>query len=71
MKGVPDRWRSAVWGLLAERMAKETSSNKPIRSLDDLQAEYRLFLTIPSDQDVQIDLVRPTLAFAVGPRSRD
>ncbi|KAL8287518.1 hypothetical protein RQP46_003376 [Phenoliferia psychrophenolica] len=58
-KGVPDRWRRAVWGLMMEKMAEEVSGREHVQSLEALQDEYRAFLLIPSAEDVQIDLDVP------------
>ncbi|GAA5836676.1 hypothetical protein JCM11251_002694 [Rhodosporidiobolus azoricus] len=65
-KGVPDRWRRAVWGLLMERMASEVASGKGsgrgrqrVPSLEELKQEYLALLEQPSVQDVQIDLDVP------------
>ncbi|GAA5867012.1 hypothetical protein JCM8547_008408 [Rhodosporidiobolus lusitaniae] len=65
-KGVPDRWRRAVWGLLMERMASEVASGKvqgrergKVPSLEELKREYGAYLEQPSVQDVQIDLDVP------------
>ncbi|GAA5861048.1 hypothetical protein JCM1840_003062 [Sporobolomyces johnsonii] len=57
-KGVPDRWRRAVWGLLMERMARE-AGGKGTPSLEQLKREYEALLDQPSAQDVQIDLDVP------------
>ncbi|GAA5934984.1 uncharacterized protein JCM15063_003120 [Sporobolomyces koalae] len=57
-KGIPDRWRRAVWGLLMEKMTQEVGSNRA-PSLDQLKREYQHFLELPSAQDVQIDLDVP------------
>ncbi|GAA5891792.1 hypothetical protein JCM6882_006209 [Rhodosporidiobolus microsporus] len=65
-KGVPDRWRRAVWGLLMERMGSEVASGKAkgrerqrVPSLEELKGDYEAFLEQPSVQDVQIDLDVP------------
>jgi hypothetical protein len=67
-KGVPDRWRRAVWGLLMERMASEVASGRVqgrgggrqrVPTLEELKREYLDFLEQPSVQDVQIDLDVP------------
>ncbi|CEQ41986.1 SPOSA6832_03768 [Sporobolomyces salmonicolor] len=57
-KGVPDRWRRAVWGLLMERMAHE-ADGRGTPSLEQLKREYEALLDQPSTQDVQIDLDVP------------
>ncbi|GAA6059479.1 hypothetical protein JCM10212_002222 [Sporobolomyces blumeae] len=57
-KGVPDRWRRAVWGLLMEKMVSEVGQRgKP--TLEQLRDEYARYLELPSTQDVQIDLDVP------------
>ncbi|GAA6002874.1 hypothetical protein JCM10207_001877 [Rhodosporidiobolus poonsookiae] len=66
-KGIPDRWRRAVWGLLMEKMASEVASGKVpgqrgggrVPSLEELKREYEALLEQPSVQDVQIDLDVP------------
>lgn len=51
-KGVPDRWRAAVWwALLQSRLQGESSGN--------LEAEYNHLQQQPSPHDVQIDLDVP------------
>lgn len=42
-KGVPDRWRRAVWGLELERMAKESAEGN-VKSLVQLEREYKVRL---------------------------
>lgn len=39
-KGVPDRWRRAVWGLEMERVAREGGGGGRIPSLEELESEY-------------------------------
>ncbi|GAA5974997.1 hypothetical protein JCM5350_004536 [Sporobolomyces pararoseus] len=58
-KGVPDRWRRAVWGLLMERMADEVGTKGRTPTLEQLTQEYEHYLQLPSAQDVQIDLDVP------------
>ncbi|KAK4699309.1 hypothetical protein P7C70_g6952, partial [Phenoliferia sp. Uapishka_3] len=69
-KGIPDRWRRAVWGLMMEKMAEEVAGKGKVQSLEALQDEYRnaelshhsrhqAFLSTPSSEDVQIDLDVP------------
>ncbi|GAA6032529.1 hypothetical protein JCM8097_004801 [Rhodosporidiobolus ruineniae] len=66
-KGIPDRWRRAVWGLLMEKMASEVAAGKVqgftgerrVPSLEELKREYEALLQQPSVQDVQIDLDVP------------
>ncbi|ORY87450.1 rab-GTPase-TBC domain-domain-containing protein [Leucosporidium creatinivorum] len=58
-KGVPDRWRRAVWGLEMERVAREGGGGGRIPSLEELESEYTRLLEQPSSQDVQIDLDVP------------
>lgn len=41
-KGVPDRWRRAVWGLELEKMAEEAPGRGRVQSLEALQAEYQV-----------------------------
>jgi hypothetical protein len=53
-KGIPDCWRSAVWELMMNRMAKTDK-----RELDKLFEEYHEALNKPSTYDVQIDLDVP------------
>lgn len=43
-KGVPDRWRRAVWGLEMERVAKEAEVGGRIPSLEELELEYTVSL---------------------------
>ncbi|GAA5873022.1 hypothetical protein JCM16303_006917 [Sporobolomyces ruberrimus] len=57
-KGIPDRWRRAVWGLLMERMAEEVGK-RGTPTLKELEREYERYLELPSAQDVQIDLDVP------------
>ncbi|BGP49011.1 hypothetical protein JCM10450v2_004890 [Rhodotorula kratochvilovae] len=61
-KGVPDRWRRAVWGLMLERMASEVECRagaEPVPTLDELRREYDELVAVPYVQDVQIDLDVP------------
>ncbi|GAA5897877.1 uncharacterized protein JCM6883_000849 [Sporobolomyces salmoneus] len=58
-KGIPDRWRRAVWGLLMERMAEEVGARGRTPTLEQLKREYEHFVQLPSAQDVQIDLDVP------------
>ncbi|TNY19413.1 rab-GTPase-TBC domain-containing protein [Rhodotorula diobovata] len=59
-KGIPDRWRRAVWGLMLERMASEVDgSRRGAPSLEQLKAEYEQLVAAPYVQDVQIDLDVP------------
>ena len=53
-KGIPDRWRAAVWETLICRFSK--SSKAGMRKLMD---EYLETLDQPSSYDVQIDLDVP------------
>lgn len=47
-KGIPDRWRRAVWGLQMERVAQEsTKAGKPAPSLAQLALEYQVGLSFP------------------------
>lgn len=57
-KGVPDRWRRAVWGLEMEKMASEVQG-RGLPSLDALKQEYENLIAQPSSQDIQIDLDVP------------
>jgi len=57
-KGIPDRWRRAVWGLLMEKMVEEVGG-RGTPSLEQLKREYEHYLDLPSAQDVQIDLDVP------------
>lgn len=41
-KGVPDRWRRAVWGLEMERVAKEGGGGGRVISLEELEKEYQV-----------------------------
>ncbi|BGP00236.1 hypothetical protein NBRC10513v2_004461 [Rhodotorula toruloides] len=60
-KGIPDRWRRAVWGLMMEKMASEVgpSGQGRLPSLDELKREYEQLLDQPYVQDTQIDLDVP------------
>ncbi|SCV69853.1 BQ2448_1247 [Microbotryum intermedium] len=60
-KGVPDRWRRAVWGLEMKRRAQEEirKGRSSVKSLEQLKRDYSLWLDHPSAQDVQIDLDVP------------
>ncbi|SGY13701.1 BQ5605_C010g05949 [Microbotryum silenes-dioicae] len=60
-KGVPDRWRRAVWGLEMERRAQEEQrkGRSEVKSLEQLKRDYSTWLDQPSAQDVQIDLDVP------------
>lgn len=60
-KGVPDRWRRAVWGLMMEKMADEVALETRTRAptLVQLEAEYHRLVLEPYVQDVQIDLDVP------------
>ncbi|GAA5881086.1 hypothetical protein JCM3774_003007 [Rhodotorula dairenensis] len=60
-KGIPDRWRRAVWGLMMEKMADEVALESRIRvpTLAELEAEYERLVQEPYVQDVQIDLDVP------------
>ncbi|GAA6005608.1 TBC domain-containing protein [Rhodotorula paludigena] len=61
-KGIPDRWRRAVWGLLLERMADEVSRDGRrgrAPTLDQLKREYESLVEQPYVQDTQIDLDVP------------
>lgn len=60
-KGIPDRWRRAVWGLMMEKMASEVGSSGRGRlpSLEELKREYEQLLDQPYVQDTQIDLDVP------------
>ncbi|KDQ63081.1 hypothetical protein JAAARDRAFT_121149 [Jaapia argillacea MUCL 33604] len=53
-KGIPDRWRSAGWGML---MAKFSRTGK--KEMDKWGAEYREALDKASSYDIQIDLDVP------------
>lgn len=44
-KGVPDRWRRAVWGLEIERVARESGGQLP--SLESLESEYNVRRGLP------------------------
>ncbi|GAA6023083.1 hypothetical protein JCM11491_002327 [Sporobolomyces phaffii] len=57
-KGVPDRWRRAVWGLLMERMTDEVGT-RGTPTLEQLKREYEHYVQLPCAQDVQIDLDVP------------
>ncbi|GAA5890532.1 hypothetical protein JCM8208_004904 [Rhodotorula glutinis] len=59
-KGIPDRWRRAVWALMLERMAGEVEGQRGgAPSLERLTAEYEALVAAPYVQDVQIDLDVP------------
>lgn len=60
-KGIPDRWRRAVWGLMMEKMADEVALENRTRAptLVQLEAEYHRLVQEPYVQDVQIDLDVP------------
>ncbi|GAA5975337.1 hypothetical protein JCM11641_005942 [Rhodosporidiobolus odoratus] len=65
-KGVPDRWRRAVWGLMMEKMGSDVASGKVsglagqrVYTLAEMAREYHALQEIPSVQDVQIDLDVP------------
>lgn len=60
-KGVPDRWRRAVWGLMMEKMADEVALETRTRvpTVVQLEAEYHRLVQEPYVQDVQIDLDVP------------
>ncbi|KAK4048238.1 hypothetical protein OIV83_004943 [Microbotryomycetes sp. JL201] len=59
-KGVPDRWRRAVWMIEMERMARENGSSATrVPSLPQLEKEYWALVEQPSAQDIQIDLDVP------------
>ncbi|BGP56173.1 hypothetical protein JCM8202v2_003785 [Rhodotorula sphaerocarpa] len=60
-KGVPDRWRRAVWGMMMEKMAGEvaTQSRTRVPNLAELEKEYKRLVQQPYVQDVQIDLDVP------------
>jgi hypothetical protein len=53
-KGIPDRWRSAVWELLVSQATK--SEKKDVDALEDM---YREEQEKPSSYDIQIDLDVP------------
>jgi USP6 N-terminal-like protein len=53
-KGIPDRWRSAVWDMFVRQ---ETKSGK--RDMDILEERYRADTEKPSSYDIQIDLDVP------------
>lgn len=56
-KGIPDRWRAAVWEVLISRFVTATTGNH-VR-LDRMKDEYRTNVERPSSYDVQIDLDVP------------
>ncbi|GAA5988042.1 hypothetical protein JCM10908_002039 [Rhodotorula pacifica] len=60
-KGIPDRWRRAVWGLMMEKMSDEVAlqSRTRVPTLAELEAEYHRLVAQPYVQDVQIDLDVP------------
>ncbi|KAG8688107.1 hypothetical protein FRC08_011617 [Ceratobasidium sp. 394] len=59
-KGIPDRWRSAAWGTLAEERVVRPSGRRTERvGLGELARRYRDLLDQPSEHDVQIDLDVP------------
>ncbi|KAM0789326.1 hypothetical protein ACM66B_000162 [Microbotryomycetes sp. NB124-2] len=59
-KGVPDRWRRAVWTVEMERMARENKDkSRRTPSLTQLEKEYWALVEQPSAQDIQIDLDVP------------
>lgn len=41
-KGVPDRWRRAVWGLEIEKVAEEAQRLGRVRTLEELTREYEV-----------------------------
>lgn len=41
-KGVPDRWRRAVWGLEIEKVAEEAQRFGRVRTLEELTREYEV-----------------------------
>jgi hypothetical protein len=53
-KGIPDRWRSAVWDLLMRGYSR--TGQREINKLGD---EYREAMEKPSTYDIQIDLDVP------------
>ena len=57
LKGVPDRWRAAVWEVLVSHFVY-ASTGRPTR-FDDLKGEYHTNVDRPSSYDVQIDLDVP------------
>jgi hypothetical protein len=53
-KGIPDRWRSAVWELLMRRISKTS-----VGEMAKLGEQYTEELDKPSSYDIQIDLDVP------------
>lgn len=53
-KGIPDRWRGAIWESLMRRYSR--TGQREMRRLGD---EYRDALDKPSTYDIQIDLDVP------------
>lgn len=53
-KGIPDRWRSAVWEVLMNTFAKSGYDE-----IVKLEEHYRLDIEKPSSYDIQIDLDVP------------
>ncbi|KAK4057233.1 hypothetical protein OIO90_001728 [Microbotryomycetes sp. JL221] len=59
-KGVPDRWRRAVWAVEMEKTAKEgQGKSRRVATLVQLEKEYWALIEKPSAQDIQIDLDVP------------
>lgn len=47
LKGIPDRWRNAVWGLEMERMAADKqAAGGRVQSVQALELEYRVTLSL-------------------------
>ncbi|KAL9940320.1 hypothetical protein V8E36_001025 [Tilletia maclaganii] len=58
-KGIPDRWRSAVWLALLERRARSVAASKEGPTFAALVKRYDRLVQEPSPYDVQIDLDVP------------
>ncbi|CAG8748898.1 11459_t:CDS:2, partial [Acaulospora colombiana] len=67
-KGIPDRWRTAAWYTLMERMASSYTfdaavqarkSGQDFKRIEQLQIDYREAIDLPSTFDIQIDLDVP------------
>ncbi|GAA97355.1 uncharacterized protein L969DRAFT_74411 [Mixia osmundae IAM 14324] len=62
-KGIPDRWRAAVWGYLTDSFAERSldTGRRPrqVESLPDLQKTFFNLIDVESELDVQIDLDVP------------
>ncbi|KAM0752967.1 RabGAP/TBC [Meredithblackwellia eburnea MCA 4105] len=62
-KGIPDRWRSAVWVGMTERMVMEKRGTTSAPSVQEIEGHYMALLDKSSEFDVQIDLDIPRTVF--------